>query len=109
MQIFPVPTLSLTGRDTCQNKPVMLNVQGGVTYTWSPSINLNNANSPNPIATLSTTTIFSVTANNAFGCVGSNTLQINIIEPPLQISWDTSIVIGQTTISTPGRPWPKAF
>ena len=98
MQIFPVPTLSLTGRDTCQNKPVMLNVQGGVTYTWSPSINLNNANSPNPIATLSTTTIFSVTANNSFGCVGSNTLQINIIEPPLQISWDTSIVIGQTTI-----------
>ncbi len=96
MEIFPEPVLSLSGKDTCQNKPTQLSVTGGLTYTWSPSAGLNNPNSSNPIATLSTSTIFSVTANNIYGCVGANTLQVNIIEPPTPISWDTSIVIGQT-------------
>lgn len=97
MQIFPVPQLVLTGKDTCQNIPVMITATGANTYTWSPATSLNNANSATPIATLSTTTIFSVTANNIEGCVGTNTLIVNISEPPLAISWDTSIVIGQTT------------
>lgn len=97
MEIFPIPLLSLNGRDTCQNKPTQLLVSGGTTYTWSPSIELNNANIPNPVATLSATTLFSVTANDINGCVGTNTLLITIQEPPMAISWDTSIVIGQTT------------
>ncbi|MBI3518371.1 MAG: PKD domain-containing protein [Bacteroidetes bacterium] len=98
MLIFPVPLLSLNGRDTCQNKPTQLTASGGVTYTWSPSFGLSNPNSASPIATLSTTTLFSVTANNSYGCVGTNTLLITIQEPPLPISWDTSIVIGQTAV-----------
>ncbi|MES2762568.1 MAG: PKD domain-containing protein [Bacteroidota bacterium] len=96
MQIFPVPLLSLNGRDTCQNKPTQLNVSGGTTYTWSPAFGLSNPNISNPVATLSTTTLFSVTANNIYGCVGTNTLLLTIQEPPLAISWDTTIVIGQT-------------
>lgn len=97
MKIFPIPLLSLNGRDTCQNKPSQLQVSGGSSYTWTPSVNLNNANITNPIATLSTTTLFSVTANDLNGCVGTNTLLITIQGPPTPISWDTSIVIGQTT------------
>ena len=96
MQIFPVPTLTLSGRDTCQNMPTQLNLVGGITYTWSPTFGLSNPNSANPIATLNTTTLFSVTANNSFGCVGTNTLLVTIQEPPTNISWDTSIVVGQT-------------
>ena len=98
MQIFPLPLLSLSGKDTCQNKPTQLLVSGGITYTWSPAIELNNSNIPNPVATLSATTLFSVTANDINGCVGTNTLLVTIQEPPTPISWDTSIVIGQTTI-----------
>jgi gliding motility-associated-like protein len=97
MQIFPVPILSLNGRDTCQNKPTPLHASGGATYTWSPSPELNNANIPSPIATLSATTLFTVTANDINSCVGTNTLLVTIQQPPTPISWDTSIVIGQTT------------
>lgn len=96
MQIFPNPLLSLSGRDTCQNKPTQLLVTGGLTYTWSPSSNLNNANISNPVATLNSTTLFTVTTNDNFGCVGTNTLLVTIQEAPTPISWDTSIVIGQT-------------
>lgn len=96
MQIFPIPLLSLSGRDTCQNKPTQLLATGGTTYTWSPSVDLNNANISNPVATLNSTTLFSVTTNDNFGCVGTNTLLVTIQEPPIPISWDTSIVIGQT-------------
>ena len=101
MTIFSKPALTLSGRDTCQNRPIQLSAIGGVTYTWSPSFGLNNPNSSNPIATLNSTTIFSVTTGNIQGCVGSNTLQINIIEPVLPIQWDTTIVIGQA-IPLPG-------
>ncbi|MDF2451100.1 MAG: large protein [Bacteroidota bacterium] len=105
MQIFPVPLLSLSGRDTCQNKPTQLLATGGTTYSWSPSIDLNNSNISNPVATLSATTLFSVTANDNFGCVGTNTLLVTIQEPPTPISWDTSIVIGQTA-TLPGYVGP---
>lgn len=97
MQVFSLPILSLSGRDTCQNKPTQLQANGGLTYSWSPSADLNNATISNPIATLSTTTLFSVTANDINSCVGTNTLLVTIQEPPTTISWDTSIVIGQTT------------
>jgi gliding motility-associated-like protein len=80
-------------------------VSGGVSYTWTPAAGLSNPNSANPVATLSTTTVFSVTANNSYGCVGSNTLQVYIQEPPATIAWDTSIVIGQTTV-LPGYAGP---
>jgi gliding motility-associated-like protein len=97
MQIFSLPILSLNGRDTCQNKPTQLQANGGLTYTWSPSVDLNSATISNPVATLSTSTLFSVTANDINSCVGTNTLLITIQEPPMAVSWDTSIVIGQTT------------
>jgi gliding motility-associated-like protein len=96
MQIFPTPVLVLNGRDTCQGSPTSLHVSGATTYTWDPSAGLDNPNSANPVATLNSTTLFSVTANNSYGCVGSNTLLVTIQEPPIPISWDTSIVIGQS-------------
>lgn len=98
MQIFAIPTLTLSGRDTCQNKPTPLQVNGGLTYTWSPSFGLSNPNISNPVATLSTSTLFTVTANSINGCAGTNTLLVTIQEPPIAISWDTTIIIGQTTI-----------
>lgn len=105
MIIYPLPVLQLAGRDTCQNKPTQLSVSGGATYTWTPSAGLSDPNSANPVATLATTTVFSVTANNSFGCVGSNTLQIIIQEPPANISWDTTIVIGESAM-LPGYAGP---
>jgi gliding motility-associated-like protein len=105
MQVFPVPLLSLSGRDTCQNKPTQLIASGGITYTWSPSTDLNNASISNPVATLNSTTVFTVTTNDNFGCVGTNTLLVTIQEPPTPISWDTSIVIGQTA-TLPGYAGP---
>lgn len=105
MVIFPLPILALTGRDTCQNRPTQLGVSGGTSYTWTPATGLSDPHSANPVATLQSTTVFSVTANNSFGCVGSNTLQINIQEPPANIAWDTTVVIGQTAL-LPGYAGP---
>jgi gliding motility-associated-like protein len=105
MIIYPIPLLTLSGRDTCQNRPTQLTVSGGLTYTWSPSAGLSDPYSANPVATLNSTTVFSVTANNTFGCVGTNTLLINIQEPPKNISWDTTIVIGQIAV-LPGYAGP---
>jgi gliding motility-associated-like protein len=45
----------------CYGNSIQLHASGGTTYTWQPSIGLNNANIANPIATPSTTTIYTVT------------------------------------------------
>lgn len=48
-----------------------LTATGGVSYSWVPTTGLNNASVPNPICQPAATTIYTVTANDAFGCVGT--------------------------------------
>ena len=54
MQSFPDTAFCLGGS-------IQLNASGGITYTWQPAASLSNANIPNPIATPSVTTIYTVT------------------------------------------------
>jgi gliding motility-associated-like protein len=53
-----------------------LNVSGGVTYTWTPSVGLSCVNCQNPIASPSVTTTYFVTGTDNFGCTGVDTVLI---------------------------------
>ncbi len=96
MYIYPVPTVSVTARDTCSGKPTYINASGGTTYTWTPPANLSCTVCANPVATLTANTVYTVNAVDANGCGGSSVITINSQQPPKPISWDTTIVIGQT-------------
>jgi hypothetical protein len=50
----------------------------GLTYSWSPSGTLNSASIANPIATPTTTTVYTVTVTNAEGCSSSATVQVTV-------------------------------
>lgn len=96
MYIHPQPIVSVTARDTCSGSPTYLSASGGITYTWTPALPLNNANISNPVATLTAPTVFTVSVNDANGCTASTVVTVNSQQPPTPISWDTTIVIGQT-------------
>lgn len=62
----------------CKNTSVQLFASGGSTYLWSPASSLDNAGSPNPIATPSAATTYYVTVTNSGGCSKIDSVKIGI-------------------------------
>jgi len=69
---------------------------GPLTYNWSPAGSLNNATILNPIATVATTTTYTVTVTDSNGCsnVDSVTIVIQILD--VVTGGDTSICNGDS-------------
>ncbi|MBI2269340.1 MAG: gliding motility-associated C-terminal domain-containing protein [Bacteroidetes bacterium] len=57
---------------------VSITVSGGVTYTWSPGAGLNCTNCPNPVATPTVTTTYTVTAIDANGCTATAMMTVTV-------------------------------
>lgn len=56
----------------------------GVSFTWSPSFTLNNPNIPNPIASNTLNTTYTIMVTDANGCVSSNTVDV-FLYPEIKI------------------------
>ena len=68
---------------TCNATPITLGGSPTTTnlnniISWSPTTGLNDATSPNPIATPQKNTTYIVSLTNSFGCVGTDTVNIDI-------------------------------
>lgn len=81
----------------CPGDTTQLGASGGVTYLWSPNLNIDNINiaDPNVYPTSSTEYIVSVT--NADGCEGTDTVLVEILQTQLTVSPDVTICFGDTT------------
>jgi len=69
----PVAIIANAGPDVtiCNGESTQLNGTGGVLYSWSPATGLNYSNIPNPIASPSATTTYTLTVTNAAGLCAS--------------------------------------
>ena len=67
----------------CNGKQVQLNATGGISYTWTPPYNLNDANIANPIATPTATTHYTLylTQQDSAGDICTSILHTNITIP----------------------------
>ncbi|MBF9142557.1 T9SS type A sorting domain-containing protein [Hymenobacter properus] len=77
--VSPLPVVSITPANNaviCSGSSVQLTASGGATYSWSPSTGLSSSTIANPIASPTTSTIYTVTATSAAGC--SNTAQVTV-------------------------------
>ncbi|MFT4754656.1 MAG: gliding motility-associated-like protein [Salibacteraceae bacterium] len=77
--------ISSAGNDqtTCEGIPVTIggsptSTNPNNTISWSPITGLNNPNAANPIATPTATTTYIVSLTNARGCVGSDSVIVNV-------------------------------
>ena len=68
-------SISSTATAICVGEGVTLTANGANTYTWSGGINTNSI-SVSP----SVSTTYSASGTSTDGCVGSNTLQLNVTE-----------------------------
>lgn len=86
----PALSLSQSEEQICQYQSVQIDTEvipnsGAYTYTWTPSIGLDNPNIANPVATPLETTTYSVLVSTATGC-GSNVDSLTIDVIPGNIS-----------------------
>lgn len=81
-----------------------LSASGGDSYQWSPATGLNNATIPNPVATPSVTTLYTVYAS-VNGCSKKRTDTVRVIVrplPPINLVDDTLICSIDTIQLTAG-------
>ncbi len=84
----------------CTGSDVQLIATGGMTYSWLPYGGLNNPNIPNPVATALSSITYHVTATDANGCKGEDSVFIQVISccgslAAFTVS-DTIICVGET-------------
>ncbi len=79
VNITPPPVIN-AGGDTsvCLNDAVSLGATGGVSYLWSPAFSLSNAGIPNPKASPTANTTYSVTGTDANGCTGKDSVFVRV-------------------------------
>ena len=80
IEVDPLPTFSLTSNlySLCNGTSQILNASGASSYTWIPANSLSNANTANPTASPSTTTVYSVIGTGACGSLTPATITVTV-------------------------------
>jgi gliding motility-associated-like protein len=80
LQPAPPPTIGLNKSNdvNCILGVSKLTATGGTKYVWSPAETLDNPFVPNPVASPATTTTYKVTVTSALGCVGEDSVTVNV-------------------------------
>ncbi len=73
------------GSDTavCKGSSIQLNATGTGTFLWKPANLLNNATISNPVATPVTSTVFTVTLTDQWGCKNSDDVNVEVRAIPV--------------------------
>jgi gliding motility-associated-like protein len=79
----------------CAGESVQLEVAQGAFFTWSPATGLSNSGVPNPVATPTATTAYTVVGMDPSGCLAKDTVLINVKPSPIvTVTNDTAICRG---------------
>jgi hypothetical protein len=79
-----LPAISVAGGNVsvCQGLSVTLTAQGGASYTWSPSDNLNVTSGAVVISTPTATRTYTITGTSANGCVNTGSVTVTYVPAP---------------------------
>jgi gliding motility-associated-like protein len=94
LDILDQPPLTLQPKDTliCNIDTLQLNAVGSGSFTWSPNYMIDNINSATPLVSPDVTTTYRVTLTDAFGCTGSDTVRVRVVDRVTQSAMpDTTI------------------
>ncbi|MCB0753987.1 MAG: gliding motility-associated C-terminal domain-containing protein [Flavobacteriales bacterium] len=77
--VQPLPLADAGADDSvCIGNSVQLGASGGTIYSWSPAGSLSNPNVANPDASPSSTTTYTVTVSDQFGCEALDSVLITV-------------------------------
>lgn len=80
--IFINSAIANAGKDTlvASNTNFQLNGSGGTSYSWSPSIGLNNPEIPNPTGKISDNQRYLLTVKTAEGCLDTASVKVTVFK-----------------------------
>ena len=97
INVFPPIVVVNPAKDTiCAGTSVPILASGAKTYSWSPSLGLSCNSCPNPTATPTATTTYSVTGTDSVGCNDTKTVTIQVYSAKPLIKGKDSICAGYT-------------
>lgn len=79
-----------------------LNASGGLYYNWSPTSSLSDPNISNPIASPVTTTVYTVTVTNGYGCYVMDDVTIFVVDTTVKPAPTTIIVANYVSLNNDG-------
>ncbi|WP_243630203.1 PKD domain-containing protein [Taibaiella soli] len=96
--VNPAPGVTAGAPQTiCKGNSAQLNAIGAVTYSWSPATGLSCTTCPDPIATPTTPTVYTVTGTDANGCSATATVAVNFFTPPtISAGADQTLCVGSS-------------
>ena len=99
---LPVINTSPSTATICSGGSVILSVNGGNSYTWSPAIDLSCSNCVSPTASPSITTTYSVIGSNTNGCISTATTAITVdLLPTINVNQSSfTLCSGSSTVLT---------
>lgn len=105
VDLLPVFTGTASNDTTiCIGYDVHLMASGGTSYSWSPPGGLSCTNCPDPTASVSTTTTYTVIISNSNYC-NDDTIDVTITvaqQPTVALGNDTTICQGETVVADAG-------
>lgn len=101
VSVRPEPRIDAEHNATiCEGESTQLQATGGVAYSWSPTTGLSCSDCPDPVASPTSTTTYTVTGIDSIGCSASATVTVNVSSRnPIvaEISGDPVICRGDST------------
>lgn len=93
--VFPLPSeIPANSYVLCSGDSVQLHSTAHATASWTPLIGLSNASIPNPLAFPASTTVYTLTLTNDFGCVRTEEVTVEVADKPLLDSTTTQDLSG---------------
>ncbi len=98
--VHPIPVANAGANvNICTGSSTTLGASGGGTYSWSPATGLSSTTIPNPVATPSVTTTYTVTVMGSGFCSATSQVTVTVNSPPVAAaSPDVSICSGASTV-----------
>ncbi len=99
--VHPLPN-AFAGLDQtiCAGATAQLQASGGGSYQWIPATGLSDAAIANPVATLSSSTTYTVIVTSAQGCEASDAVQLSVTPlPQIEIQTAGTTICGTDTLS----------
>ncbi|HEX5169447.1 MAG TPA: FG-GAP-like repeat-containing protein [Cyclobacteriaceae bacterium] len=77
---LPAPTLLVSAdpANISEGQSSQLNVEGIITYLWSPDESLSNSTIRDPVANPTVTTTYTVTGEDVNGCMGEGSVEVTV-------------------------------
>ena len=78
----------------CLGGSSQLRASGGTTYSWAPATGLSNSSVPDPVASPTATTTYTVTITNEWGCSGNEQVTVTVHQPPVADAGSNQTICG---------------